>query len=103
QIRSFVTREVDQMNRFMEESVESIRERKKGEATGKQQFAMTSMNNLALLLDDILQQMQQQMAEAMGSPKKGQQKGQMPSLGELQQQLNEQIQEIKKGGKSGRE
>ncbi len=103
QIKSFVTREVDEMNRFMGESVESIRERKKGEASGKQQFAMTSMNNLALLLDDILQQMQQQMAEAMGNPKKGQQKGQMPTLGEMQQQLNEQIREMKKGSKSGRE
>ncbi|EMR03105.1 DUF4175 family protein [Cesiribacter andamanensis] len=103
QIRSFVTREVDQMNRFLEESVESIRERKKGTATGKQQFAMTSMNNLALLLDDILQQMQQQMADAMGNPQKGNQKGQMPSMGQMQQQLNERIQKLREGGKSGRE
>lgn len=103
QIKSFVTREVDQMNRFMGESVESIKERKKGTATGKQQFAMTSMNNLALLLDDILQQMQQQMADAKGNPKKGQQKGQMPNLGQMQEQLNKRISELKKGGKSGRE
>jgi hypothetical protein len=103
QIRSFVTREVDNMNRYMEESVEAIKERKKGVAAGKQQFAMTSMNNLALLLDDILQQMQQQMADAMGNPKKGQQKGQKPTLGQLQEQLNQRIDQLKKGGKSGRE
>jgi hypothetical protein len=106
QIRSFVTKEVNEMNKYMEESVDAIKERKKGEATGKQQFAMTSMNNLALLLDDVLQQMQEQMANAMGMPQKGQQnkKGEgKPNLSDLQKQLNERIQQLKQSGKSGRQ
>ena len=103
QLKSFITREVSDMNRYMDGSVEGIRERKKNVASSQQQFAMTSMNNLALMLDDVLQQMQQQMAEAMGMPQKGQQQGKSPSLGQMQQQLNEQIRELKQSGKSGRQ
>ena len=107
QIRTFVTREVNDMNKYLDESVDAIKERKKGEATGKQQFAMTSMNNLALLLDDVLQQMQQQMADAMGMPQKGGQqknKGEgMPNLSDLQKQLNQRIDQLKRSGKTGRE
>ena len=106
QIQTFVTREVNDMNKYLDESVQAIKERKKGEATGKQQFAMTSINNLALLLDDVLQQMQQQMADAMGMPQKGKQKKDgegMPNMSELQKQLNERISQLKRSGKSGRE
>ncbi len=102
-ISSFVTREVSEMNKYMDESVEALRERKKAQATGKQQFAMTSMNNLALLLDDVLSMMQQQLANAMAIPQPGQQKQGNPQLSELQKQLNQQISELKKSGKTGRE
>ncbi len=105
QIASFVTREVDDMNSHMDASVESLRDRNKAQAVSKQQFAMTSMNNLALLLDDVLQNMQQAMADAMGSPRAGHKKGRknMPGLSDLQQELNKRIEDLKKSGKSGRE
>ncbi len=104
QIASFVTREVDDMNSNMDASVESLKDRNKAQAVSKQQFAMTSMNNLALLLDDVLQNMQQAMADAMGNPKAGQKKGKknMPGLSDLQQELNKRIEDLKKSGKSGR-
>ena len=103
QIQSFVTREVKDMNKYMEGSVESLRERQQYKAIGEQQFAMTSINNLALLLNDVLGQMQQQMADAMGNPqqKQGNTRSNM-NLSELQKQLNQEIQELKKSGKSGR-
>lgn len=104
QLSSFVTREVETMNQHMDESVEAIRDRTKSRAVSSQQFAMTSMNNLAILLDDVLQQMQQSMADAMGKPKKGgKKKGNMPSMSELQKQLSQKIKDIKKSGKSGRQ
>ncbi|WP_246223763.1 DUF4175 family protein [Fulvivirga kasyanovii] len=103
QIASFVTREVGDMNNHMDKSMEAIKERKKPVAVSEQQFAMTSMNNLALLLDDVLQQMQNAMSEAMGKPQKGKGKDKSPSLSELQQQLNQKIENLKKSGKSGRE
>ncbi len=102
QIASFVTREVSNMNNFMEQSSVSIKERKKGIATGKQQQAMTSMNNLALMLDDTMDQMQQQMAEAMGMSS-GKKQGGDPSLSKMQEQLNKKIEDLKKSGKGGRQ
>jgi len=103
QIQSFVTREVKDMNQHMEESMEALKERQQYKAISKQQFTMTSMNNLALLLNDVLSQMQQQMADAMGNPqqKPGQSQQNM-NMSELQKQLNEQIDQLRKSGKSGR-
>uniref|UniRef100_UPI0040479380 DUF4175 family protein n=2 Tax=Roseivirga sp. TaxID=1964215 RepID=UPI0040479380 len=103
QISSFVMRELSEMNRQIDGSLDALKERKLQQATGKQQFTMTAINNLALLLDDIVQQMQNQMASGMGKGK--QQKNQpMPGgLSELQKKLSEQIQELKQSGKSGRE
>jgi len=104
QIQSFVTREVGEMNKNINEAVEAIKERKKDIAVGKQQYAMTSMNNLALMIDDVMTQMQQAMADMMGNSKGDQnQMGQAPSITELQQQLNQQIQQLKQSGKQGRQ
>jgi hypothetical protein len=101
-IASFVTRELNEMNRHMDASITSIRERKKSEAGVSQQLTMTSANNLALMLDNVMQQMQENMSNAMG---KGDQQGdqQMPGLSEMQEKLNEQIRELSQSGKSGRE
>jgi hypothetical protein len=104
QIESFVTREVSQMKEYMDESVASIKQRKTSTATGKQQLAMTSMNNLALLLDDVLQQMQNQMQQQQQKGK-GKKKGkqQNPGMSTLQQELNKKIQQLKQSGKTGKE
>lgn len=102
QLQAFVTREVQEMNNHLENSIDAIRERTKAKAVTEQQFAMTSMNNLALMLDDVLSSMQQNMSDAMGkNNKNGDMK--VPSLSELQEQLNQRIQELKQSGKSGRE
>lgn len=102
QIQSFVMREIEKMNSSINSSLDELKERNQAKAISDQQFSMTSMNNLALLLNDVLKQMQQQMADAMGQPQKG--KGNQPSLslGDLQEQLNQKISELKKSGKSGR-
>ncbi len=98
-IQSFVTREVGEMNRYLDETADAIKERKKGEAVGYQQLAMTSVNNLALMLDDVLTQM---MNAANGS---GGQSGNqpIPNLSQLQQQLNQKINQLKKSGLQGRQ
>lgn len=106
QISSFVMRELGEMNRNMDGAVETLKEKRISQAVGKQQFAMTSINNLALLLDDVVQQMQQQMANQMGQGKgKPGQKNQpqMGGLSDLQKQLSQQIQDLKESGKSGRQ
>ncbi|KAA0994016.1 DUF4175 family protein [Dyadobacter aurulentus] len=100
QIQSFITRELNDMKSYMDESVKSIKDRQINTATSKQQSAMTSMNNLALMLSDVFNQMQQQMAMAMpgsGKGKKGKQKGDSPGMGEMQEKLNGQIKQLGKG------
>ncbi|GAB3687028.1 ATPase [Spirosoma flavus] len=104
QIQSFVTRELTNMKSYMDESTQQLRERRLSMASSKQQFAMTSINNLALMLSDVLKNMQQQMnAMAMPGKGKGGKKGEKPGgMGEMQQQLNGKMQQLQKGGKSGR-
>jgi len=102
QLGSFVTREVSEMNSHFDYSIQAIRDRKKTKAVSEQQFAMTSMNNLALMLDDVMEMMQQNLNEMMGNPGKNSKQMSL-SLGELQKQLNKQIEELKRSGKSGRD
>ncbi len=101
-ISSFVTRELNEMDAQLNKSTKAIKDRKKAEASKYQQFSMTSMNNLALMLDNVLQQMQESMADAMGKGK-GDKKQPMPGMSELQEQLNKEIRELQKSGKSGKE
>ncbi|GAA4830555.1 hypothetical protein [Algivirga pacifica] len=103
EIQSFVTREVTEMNKYMDESVDAIKRRVPELASSKQQFAMTSINNLALLLNDILDKMQMQMSQNMSGKQMKQKQQGSPSLSDLQKQLNQQIQDLKKSGKSGRQ
>lgn len=102
-ISSFVTRELNEMNQNMDASIEAIRERKKTDAAVSQQLTMTSVNNLALMLDNVMRQMQESMANAMGKGDKNDGEQQIPGLSEMQKQLNQQIRELSQSGKSGRE
>ena len=104
EISNFVTREVTEMNRNIDAALQELRERNRGKALSNQQFAMASMNNLSLLLSDALEQMQQMMAMQSGKSGKPQPNGKqsMGDLKQLQQQLSEQIQDLKESGQKGR-
>jgi len=74
-----------------------------------QQLVMTSANNLALLLMEMMEQMQQQMQQQMEgegecnnckSPGKGKPKGQMRDMQDgLKNQMQDMIDQMKQGGK----
>jgi len=98
---SFITREMNEMKTQMQGSMEYIRARKKAEALSKQQLSMTSMNNLALMLDNSLQQMMA-MANSMGKGGDTQPQN-LPSMSEMQKRLNQEIRELQQSGKSGRQ
>jgi hypothetical protein len=102
---SVVTKEVGELNDHLDKASVNVKERRKPNASSEMQFSMTSINNLALMLNDHFDMMMDMMANAKpGSGKgKGKKKGGQPNLGKLQQQLNQQMQEIKNGGKSGRQ
>lgn len=100
---NFVTRELSEVNRHMDESLFQLRERNRSKALSSQQFSMTSMNNLALLLSDLLKQLQMAMSEAQGNPKPGKQNPGLPNMKQLQEQLSKQIEQLKDSGMKGRE
>lgn len=99
---SVVTKEIGELNSHIDKSVENIKERRKANASSEMQFSMTSMNNLALMLNDHYNMMMDMMANAQpgGKKKKGQKQ---PNLSKMQQMLNQQMEEIRKGGKTGRQ
>lgn len=105
QIESFVTRELTNMKIDMGSAATMIKQRRLPQATAKQQSAMTDINNLALMLSDVLKQMQQQMmAMMMPGQGKGKNKGksEMPSMGKMQEQMNQSTQKLQQSGKGGR-
>ena len=107
QLEAFVTKEIDDINYYMDKTLADIGERRTYEARSKQQYVMTSANNLALMLDEILQQMQQDMSSQMGGAGMCMKPGSngkpnpssLPSLREMQEQLAEQLKKAKKGMK----
>ncbi len=100
---TFITREVTELNDRLDKSIEAYRERRRPQISTEMQFSMTSINNLALMLDSHFDMMMNMMANAKGSGKKGKQKGNQPNLSQMQQQLNDKIEQLKNSGKGGRE
>ena len=117
-IKADVNREISAINMNMDKAVVDIAEAQtpsmdgknhKQEAASRQQFAMTSINNLALMLNEALSAMQAE-AKKPGKPGSGScskpgGKGQKPSMANMramQEALNQQIKKLKEGmGKGG--
>ena len=117
-ISATVNREISSINANMDKTVKSLAERNVGESTVRMQTSMTSINNLALLLSESLDQMQQQMKQQMQSKssksgkckKPGSGSGNSPSskgkpkagdMRKLQEQLNQQLQQLKEALEKG--
>lgn len=120
QISALVNREISLINNNMDKTIKVLAERNTGEANMRMQSAMTSINNLALLLNESLEQMQMQMKKKKdgkpgsgkckkpgkgNNPSQGQGKPSMQSMKQMQEQLNKQMQQLKdaleKGQKPG--
>jgi len=107
-IKPFVMKELDAIYKNIDESLDQMENRRKRTALVNQQLSMTSMNNLALLLGESLDQMQQQMMSMQASgqstcqnPGKPGGSQQMNSMKGLQEQLNKQLQELRDGQQQG--
>jgi len=104
-IQPIITRELDAINRNIKETVESLTERNIALGLSKQQFSMTSLNNLAVLLDEAMEQMNRNMNMSMQgksskmclNPSQGKGKKSMKNIRQMQQQMSEQIERIRKG------
>lgn len=110
-ISATINREINAIQMNMEKAISSLEERNSGEAQVRGQNAMTSINNLALMLNEALEKMEAQLKSQMkpkpgsgGSCKKpGSGKKPSPSsspsmsnMRKMQEQLNKQIEQMKK-------
>lgn len=109
QIESFVNQEISDINNNITNALANLSSRNTNSAKAKQQLAMTSINNLALMLSETLSAMQQQMASQKsgncskpGSCKKpGSGSPSFKSMRQLQEQLNKAMEELKNGTSPG--
>ncbi|MBK7215290.1 MAG: hypothetical protein IPH88_18815 [Bacteroidales bacterium] len=102
-IEPFVMREIENINSNVDDATKALNDRSLGVAKSKQQYVMTSVNNLALMLAESLKKMQEQMQKkGKGSSngscsKPGGEGSKMKSLRQMQEQLNKQLQQMKEG------
>jgi len=105
QLKSIVNEEIGKVNYNMDKAIEELQERRTATANSRQQLSMTSINNLALLIDEAIQQMQaqMQMMSGTGSCKKpGSGKPSPGNMKSLQKSLNQQMKSLKKALEEGK-
>jgi hypothetical protein len=104
QIQSAVGEEMQQINFNLDKSLENLADRRTYEAVKNQQYTMTSINNLALMLNEALEQLEKNKRNSK-SGGKGKGKQSMQQLQQMQQQLNKNMeqarQQLQKEGKQG--
>ncbi len=123
QISSFVTKETSEMVYSMENALKHLTERDAASAVVRQQYAMTHANNLAVMLTEVLKNMQEQLNSKNsekkdpkdGKPsascknpgksknKQGDPKSGMQGMQKLQDKLNKDMQDLMQGVKEGKQ
>ncbi|WP_179412568.1 DUF4175 family protein [Mucilaginibacter sp. E4BP6] len=92
QIQSTVNKEIGGINDHIDQALQNLGDRQIAEAGSNQQYAMTAMNNLALMLSEALEQLQ----KAKNGSGKGKSKQQtLGELAKMQQQLNQNMQKAR--------
>lgn len=110
QIETFVTEKVGDIRNDMRKSLKELEERRKPQAANHQQRSMKNLNDLALMLSEVMDQMQQQMSGMMagnqmcnkpgGKGSSGKVPKDMPSQG--QESLQEQMKGLKQRMEQGK-
>ncbi len=104
QIQSFINKEIGLVNNNMDKAIENLGFRNIPSLVNNQQYVMTSLNNLALMLSDVLKQMQEDMKNAKPNPncknpKPGKsKKPSMKEMKEMQEKMNKEMEEMMKKG-----
>lgn len=119
QLAPSVNREIGLINHHMDKALAVFGDRLTNEINTNQQYVMTSFNNLALMLDDALQQMQQSMSESKPgsgncekpggngkskpSPSAGDMKKMQKALGDKLEKMKESMGDGAQNGQNGKE
>ncbi len=103
-IKPFIIKETESIESDLTAAINDMANRKKGSSLSHQQYAMTHMNNLALMLDESLEQMKNSLSMngkgGKSCPNPGQ--GKSNSLDEIMQQQKKLSEGLKKGEKKGK-
>jgi hypothetical protein len=113
-IKSFVNKEIGNINYNMDAAIDYFGKVQIQGGTSRQQYVMTGLNNLAVMLSESLKQMQESMKEK-NEQKKGQCKNpgkkpgkpgqsgkpKMSGMKQMQGEINKQLQEMKNGKQQG--
>lgn len=105
QIQEFVFEELDAMKENMDDGIKYLQEVEGARAASHQQYVMTAANNLALMLEQSLQQMQQMQAQMSKGQQQCQKPGNKPNgqtLKEMQGQIGQMMDRLKEGEKQGK-
>ncbi|MGB4776325.1 MAG: DUF4175 family protein [Daejeonella sp.] len=94
QIQSVVNKEIQSINLNVKNSLENLAERRTAEANRNQQYTMTSINNLALMLSEALEQLQKSQQNSQSGGKGKKQKS-LSQLSKMQDQLNNSMQKAR--------
>ena len=108
QIQATINKEIAAINNNMIKATNELEQRQVSKAAERQQFVMTSTNNLALLLSEILEQMQKNLEmppsncnkpKNCNKPNPNCKKPSMSQLKDAQKKLNKKMKEGKNGEK----
>lgn len=110
QLSSTINKEIADINLNLSKIVDEMSERNTPELLKRQQYVMKGYNQLALLLSEVLEQMQKQMSMSMpgtgqcekpggSNPKSG--SGKPQNIDGMKEQLKKQLEEMKKGKNPG--
>jgi hypothetical protein len=104
-VKKMIFEEVEKINGYTKRSISFLAERQVPNAIPQEQFAMTSFNNLALMISESLRKMNENdddddsdSDQSCDNPKKSKKKkpASAKKLAEMQQDLNQQLENLKK-------
>jgi len=108
-LKPYISKEIAAIKTNIDMTLNALDSRNISLAVAKQQYSMTSINNLALLLNESLEKMDEQMASSMKSkggkkscpnPSTKGGKSSIKGIKELQEKLGQQLQKLKAGMES---
>jgi hypothetical protein len=111
-VKPFIQKELKKIKEYLLATQTQLSDRQLPIAATNQQFALTSINNLTLMLAESMKEMKEKQKESNGkcnkkggksSSKPGGNKSKPKSARELQQQLNKQMESLKRSMEQGQE
>lgn len=113
-IKSYVNKELNNINQYMNMSIDDFSKVNAKDGIVHQQYVMTGLNNLAMMLSESLKQMQENMNEQKNQKKDGQKQCNNPgnkkgksgkpkagSLKQMQDQMNGELKQMMSNKKQG--